>query len=170
MVCLHRTWQSRGFRHYVRDMALGLILRNHAFTRGFSELQIVRLASLSTEVTFRADAVILEGGRRSDFFYLIAQGSVAVELIAPRYSVCVQALGPDEVFGWSALLDRQDTLFQVRAREPVRVLRMDGARLAELCRSDAELGCEFYRRALKVVAGRVAATEERFAEMCGVKV
>jgi CRP/FNR family transcriptional regulator, cyclic AMP receptor protein len=152
------------------DMALGHTIRNHEFTRGFSETQMLRLASLATEVTFNENDVILETGMRSRFFYLVAEGSVAVELRTARFSVCVQALGPNDVFGWSSLLDQQDTLFQVRARERVRALRLDGARLSEACRVDTELGAEFLRRTLKVVAGRVKATEEKFAEMCGVKV
>jgi CRP-like cAMP-binding protein len=151
-------------------MALGHIIQNHEFTRGFSETQMLRLASLATEVTFNENDVIFENGMHSRFFYLVAEGSVAVELRTARFSVCVQALGPNDVFGWSSLLDQQDTLFQVRARERVRALRLDGARLSEACRVDTELGTEVLRRTLKVVASRVKATEEKFAEMCGVKV
>jgi CRP-like cAMP-binding protein len=74
------------------------------------------------------------------------------------------------MFGWSALLDDQDTLFQVRARERTTALKLDGARLAALCKKDTALGAEILRRTLRVVAGRVKATELRFAEMCGLKV
>ena len=54
-------------------------------------------------------------------------------------AVCVQALAPGQVFGWSAVLDCQDTLFQVRARERTTALRLNGAALASLCRTDAVL-------------------------------
>jgi hypothetical protein len=40
--------------------------------------------------------------------------------------------------------------------------------LAQLRRTDPDLGAEILLRILGVVAGRVRATEERFAEMCGV--
>jgi CRP-like cAMP-binding protein len=82
----------------------------------------------------------------------------------------VQSLGPGTVFGWSALLDRQDTLFQVRAREGTTALQIDGAALKACCFADPALGTELLHRALYVVAGRVKATELRFAEMCGVRV
>jgi CRP-like cAMP-binding protein len=114
--------------------------------------------------------LILVDGERSSSFYLVTEGSVAVELRTPTYSVCVQALGPGDVFGWSALLEDQDTLFRVRAREGTTALRMDGARLKAACRADSQLGSAILQRVLKVVAGRVKATEIRFAEMCGVKV
>jgi CRP-like cAMP-binding protein len=82
----------------------------------------------------------------------------------------VQALEPGTVFGWSALLDDQDTLFQVRAREATTALQIDGATLKACCMSDPALGAEFFHRIISVVAGRVKATELRFAEMCGIRV
>jgi CRP-like cAMP-binding protein len=144
-------------------------LRDHGFTRGLNEAQLDALAALATEVTFEADEVILVDGQRSTSFYLLTSGSVAVELRTGRFVVCVQALGTGQVFGWSALLDHQDTLFQVRAREKTTALRLNGVALQERCKSDTGLGTEILQRTLQVVAGRVKATEIRFAEMCGVK-
>ncbi|MGD0500783.1 MAG: cyclic nucleotide-binding domain-containing protein [Bryobacteraceae bacterium] len=152
------------------DITLLSVLRSHAFVSGLSESQVERLAGLASEAVFPEDEVILLAGQRSTSFYLLVEGSVAVELRTPRYSVCVQALGPGQVFGWSALLDRQEAHFQVRARERTRALRLDGAALAAACQRDPQLGAEVFRRALEVVAGRVKATELRFAEMCGVRV
>ncbi|MBZ5728919.1 MAG: cyclic nucleotide-binding domain-containing protein [Acidobacteriia bacterium] len=151
-------------------MPLAQTLRNHAFTIGLDEGQIASLSSLATEVTFEENQVILVDGEQSKSFYLLTSGSVAVELRTPRYVVCVQALEPGQVFGWSALLEHQDTLFQVRARERTTALRIDGAALKSECRSDTQLGAEILERTLRVVAGRVKATEIRFAEMCGVRI
>ncbi len=47
-----------------------------------------------------------------------------VQLRTPAYVVAVQALGPGDVFGWSALLEEHDTLFEVRAREATTALRL----------------------------------------------
>ena len=146
------------------------ILRNHNFTRGLKQAHIATLAAMAEEVTFTENEVVLLHGERSRAFYLVLTGSVAVELRAPNYVVEVQSLGPGKVFGWSALLQEQDTLFQVRARETTSALRLDGAKLTEACHRDPLLGAEILERALAVVAGRVKATEARFAEMCGVRV
>jgi CRP-like cAMP-binding protein len=67
-------------------------------------------------------------------------------------------------------LDRQDTLFQVRARERTTALQIDGAALKARCFEDHTLGTAVLHGLLNVVAGRVKATEMRFAEMCGVRV
>jgi len=151
-------------------MPLFPLLRSHTFTQGLTDTQVGSLAALASEVAFDDNEVILLAGERSTSFYLLVSGSVVVELRTASYAVCVQALGPGQVFGWSALLDQQDTLFQVRARERTAALRIDGAALARLCRTDTQLGTEILGRTLQVVAGRVKATELRFAEMCGVKI
>lgn len=145
-------------------------LRNHAFLRGLTDAHIGSLAALAGEVDFDENDVVLADGERSSAFYLVLTGSVAVELRTPGYVVCIQPVGAGEAFGWSALLEQQDTVFQVRAREHTTALRLDGRRLQSACRADPELGREILLRTLRVVAGRVKATEIRFAEMCGVKV
>ena len=146
------------------------VLRDHAFTHGLSDGQIDNLAEIASQVAFGDNQVVLVDGARSTSFFLLLTGSVVVELRTPLYVIVVQALGPGDVFGWSALLDDQDTLFQVRARESTTALQIDGAALQAYCMSDPALGAEFFHRILRVVAGRVKATEVRFAEMCGVRV
>src|SRR6266540_800261 len=121
-------------------------LRNHAFTAGMSDAQIASLAELAREVRFEDDETVLVDGQRSRLFYLVVAGSVAVELQAPNYAVCVQAVGPGEAFGWSSLLEDQDTLFRVRARERTQALCFHGPSLAAKCKDDPALGEELLRR------------------------
>ena len=146
------------------------VLRDHAFTHGLSEAQIDSLAGMARQVAFEDNEVVLVEGARSNSFFLLLTGSVVVELGTPQYVMQVQVLRPGNVFGWSALLDDQETLFRVRARECTTALQIDGATLKAHCRADPAMGAEFLHRILRVVAGRVKATEVRFAEMCGVKV
>jgi CRP-like cAMP-binding protein len=150
-------------------MALLHVVRDHAFTQGLSTEQIARLASLAAQVSFEEGDLILEEGQHSESFYLLLTGSVAIELRSPQFTVCVQALEAGQAFGWSSLLDHQDTLFRVRAREYTTALRINGADLAAACQADSRMGVELLRRMLKLVAGRVKATEAKFAEMCGVR-
>ena len=152
------------------QIALSEILRHHPFTRGLVDAQIAQLSSLASEVIFPEGEVVLLSGQRSEAFFLLLSGSVSVELCATSFIVSVQALGPGQVFGWSALLDDHDTLFQVRARELTTAIRLEGDKLKAACNADPLLGKEILQHALAVVAGRVRATEIRFAEMCGIRV
>jgi CRP-like cAMP-binding protein len=151
-------------------MTLTKTINEHAFTSGLSDSQIAKLAELAHGVSFKEDEIILVAGQQSKHFYLLLEGSVCIEVGARSYTVWVQILNPGDAFGWSALLDHHDTLFQVRAREPSRALCLDGERLSAALHADSELAAELFRRTLALVAGRVQATEARLAEMCGVKI
>src|SRR5580658_4107104 len=142
------------------------ILKAHSFTSGLTESHVAKLAEFAHEVNFREDEIILVAGQQSKHFYLLLEGSVCIEVGARSYVVWVQILNPGDAFGWSALLDHHDTLFQVRAREASRALCLDGERLSAALHSDSELAAEILRRTLTLVAGRVQATEARLGEMC----
>ena len=151
-------------------MTVNEILKEHRFTAGLSDSQLAKLAALAREVSFEENELILVAGQQSEHFYLLLSGSVCVEARVRAFTVCVQALEPGDAFGWSSLLDHHDTLFQVRAREPSTALCLDGADLAAAFQQDSDLAAEMLRRALKLVAGRVSATEARLAEFCGMRV
>jgi CRP-like cAMP-binding protein len=144
--------------------------REHAFLSGLAETQLAKIRALGEEVTLPEGELILANGERSKYCYLVLSGSVVVALATQRLTVSVQVVGPGELFGWSALLQGQDTLFQVRARERTTALRIEGSVLSECCRTDPELGVELLHRFLRVVAERVRSTEMVFAEWCGVRV
>ena len=147
---------------------LVVALRNHPFTKDFPDSSIARLGCLAQKVAFQEDQVIFREGEQSRHFYLLLTGSVCIEISTAVFAVCIQALGPGEVFGWSTLADDSHTLFQVRAREASSALCFNGPQLLEVCREDPELGREIFQRLLAVAARRVAASETRLAEFCGV--
>lgn len=151
-------------------MTLSEIIKGHAFTAGLTDSQVATLSEFAHEVSFQDNEVILVTGQQSKNFYLLLSGSACIEVGARSYVVRVQILKPGDAFGWSALLDHHDTLFQVRARETSRALCLDGERLCAALHKDSDLAAELFRRTLKLVAGRVQATETRLGEMCGVKV
>jgi len=153
----------------VAAMTLSETMRAHAFTSRLTDSQLAKLVPLAREVEFREDQIILASGQQSKYFYLLVSGSACIEVGTQSYVVWVQILNPGDAFGWSALLEQHDTLFQVRSREKCRALCLDGERLGAVLRSDSELAAELFRRALHLVAGRVQATEARLGEMCGIK-
>src|ERR1700688_320432 len=115
------------------QVTLDDMLRQHRFTRELSEQHLATLASMASEVTFVEDELVLVDGQCSKSLYLVLDGSVSVELHTQRFTVSVQALSAGQAFGWSSLLEDQDTLFQVRAREKTTALRLDGATLKQAC-------------------------------------
>ncbi|HYL39366.1 MAG TPA: PA2169 family four-helix-bundle protein [Bryobacteraceae bacterium] len=146
-----------------------LALRDHAFLSGLNESQFATLAKIAQPVQFGEHELILAAQQRSRDFYLLLSGSVAIELDTRLYAVRIQFLGPGDAFGWSALLEEGDTLFDVRTRERSTALRLDGARLSAALRKDPALAAELLKRVLHLVAARVHATEMCLGEFCGVR-
>ena len=153
---------------YMAPERLDEALKNHTFTMGLAGAHLERLVALAEEVRFREDQIIFRAGERSPYLYLLISGSVCLEIRTPVYSVCVQALGPGEAFGWSSLLDQHYTVFQVRARESAVALRLDAEQLSAACRHDPALGAEMFRRLAELLGRRLRATESRLGEFCGI--
>jgi len=151
-------------------MSLTETVHDHAFTAGLKESHLQRLAELAREVEFAENELVLRAREFSKRFYLLRTGSVVVEVAARSYTVCIQALGPGDAFGWSALLDHHDTLFQVRARQKSTALCFDSEQLMDALKDDPEFAAEMFRRTLNLLAGRVQATEARLGELCGVRI
>ncbi|MFB3829564.1 MAG: cyclic nucleotide-binding domain-containing protein [Bryobacteraceae bacterium] len=144
-------------------------LKTHSFLAGMPDSHLAKLVSLARKVEFSENEQILRAGDRSRYFYLLLSGSVCVEVTARAYTVEIQALGPGEAFGWSSLLEHHDTLFHVRARERSTALSFESGALCAVLQQDTALAADLYRRTLRLVAGRVQASEARLGEMCGVR-
>ena len=165
---------SRAARPSVRPLPLApaeiaVALRRHAFLFGLSDAQLASIAQIAEPVEFHEQERVLSARKRSLDFYLVLTGSVSIELNHKHYAVRIQSLGPGDAFGWSALLDEHDTLFDVRTREYCTALRLEGKRLSSVLNEDPVLAAALLRRTLGLVAGRLHATEIRLGELCGVR-
>jgi CRP/FNR family cyclic AMP-dependent transcriptional regulator len=149
-------------------MTLREALKHHPFVAGLPVQELASIEAIARKVEFQENEIVLAPGTRARNFFLLLTGSVCVEVSRPCYTVAVQALGPGDAFGWSSLLNHQDTMFQVRAREHSTAICLDGMSLWALCVENPHFGVVMLRRVLQMVAGRVNGAEARIAEFCGV--
>lgn len=152
---------------FLEDVTLAL--RNHAFLSGLNEVQLVALAKIAEPVQFGEHEVIFAGKQRCLDLYLLVSGSVSIELDTKLYTVRIQSLGPGDAFGWSALAEGHETLFDVRARERCIALRLAGDSLSAALSQDPVLAAELARRSLHLASIRVRETEMCLGEFCGVR-
>jgi len=150
-------------------MTLEKELVGSGFAFGFDSSELRALASLARERTFEEGELMVMAGERSRAFYVLLSGTAAVELQAAFFKVRIQSLLPGDAFGWSALLNEYDTLFQVRAEEHSTALSIDSASLASLCDKHPALGVKLLRRVLQAVAGRIRGLESSLAQFCGIQ-
>jgi CRP-like cAMP-binding protein len=136
-------------------------LAAHPFLRAFWPAHIARLSAMASDVRFDPGELIFHEGDHSSFFYLLADGTVALEVQAPGRPVRVATLYPGEVLGWSSVTGDDSKQFQARALEAVRAIAFDGARLRHACAEDYAFGFAFMRALAEVMAGRLHAVREQ---------
>lgn len=101
-----------------------------------------KIAQLGRRATYAKDALIYSVGDDADDIYIIVSGSVDHELEPgaqarrPR-----KLLGPGEVFGWAALLEKcPRRLATATCREPAEIIRINGDKLLRALEADADAG------------------------------
>ena len=132
--------------------------REQPFLKGLSAEHVEKMMAISSEVQFNADDVIFREGQKSDFFYLILSGKVALEIRTSGHILRVQTLGVGDELGWSSYLEEETRRFQARALVQVQALRFEGARMRKACAEDRELALALEHRLLQVVSSRLQAT------------
>ncbi len=135
----------------------------------FEPQHLEKLAGLAREVRFTRNQVIFREGVNPGFFYLILEGSVALEIIATGQSVLFQTLHAGDAMGWSALIDADGGAhFEARALAPTRTIAFDGAQLRAACESDPAFGYRMTRALLTLVTERLDASRMQLVDMYGV--
>ena len=140
-------------------------LCHHPFLAGMKEDLLAELNDCTRLVGLPAGQCLGRAGQTADAFYLLVTGRVSIEIDTPqRGPICIQALGPGDVVGWSWLTPPHRWRFNARALEPIRALEIDGPRLRRLCDENHELGYELVRRLAEVIGARLSATRIQMLE------
>jgi CRP-like cAMP-binding protein len=145
------------------------VIHDHPFFQHMRPDHVECAARGAREVTFAADQVIFHEGDPATEFYLIQAGRVALEARLARGSpLPIQTLAAGDVLGWSWLFAPFCWHFQARAREPVRAVALNGARLLVACEENHALGYALMKRVAQVIITRLQATRRQLLdEMSG---
>lgn len=129
-----------------------------------------KMVAIASEVSWSAEQVIFREGDQDDHLYFVLEGQVALEIYIPaRGRVTILTIGPDEIFGWSAVVPViQKRTASARAVLPSRAVTFNGAALRAACDEDHDLGYHVYRRLTNVIAGRLTATRMQLLDMYAV--
>ena len=102
-------------------------------------VKVATFASLETAV--EGKAIIREGGS-ANAFYAIEDGTVKVE----REGEHLADLGPGDVFGEQALLEKSERSASVTATSPVRLIRIDHWEIPRMKKAMPEVVEELQRK------------------------
>jgi len=138
------------------------------FLRDMPREYLERIASIARILDSAAQGTVFREGDAADNIYLIASGTVSLEICAAGAG-CKQilTLGSGELLGWSSLLGQ--SRFTARARTPhlARLVQINVPKLLQLCDSDAQFGYELMRRTALALAKRLSAARIQLVNVYG---
>jgi CRP/FNR family cyclic AMP-dependent transcriptional regulator len=144
------------------------LIRDVPVFASLSDEQLELIAGCASNVHFEPDTVLFRAGDPADVFYLVRDGSIALETYVPaRGAVTIETIGAGEVVGWSWLFEPYRWHFDARALMPVRATAFDGACLRGKCEADPALGYDLMQRFARVIIERLQWTRLRLLDVYG---
>jgi CRP/FNR family transcriptional regulator, cyclic AMP receptor protein len=126
---------------------------------GLSLRHLQAIAACGRLERFPGGAAILGEGRPADRFFVLREGTVALETASPgRGRLVIQTLGRGDALGWSWLFPPHRWHLDATACENVVALAFDAACVRGRCDADHELGYELMGRFADVMLRRLTFT------------
>jgi CRP/FNR family transcriptional regulator, cyclic AMP receptor protein len=144
---------------------LATTIAEHRLFKDLAPRYLALLAEVAMFKEFAADEVIFREGDPANRFYLILDGEVALESARrDGPSVLLQAIGRDDVLGWSWLFPPYYWHFDARATVATKAIFFYGTWLRESCERDHDFGYEMMKRMSAIIIARLQATRKKLAE------
>ena len=135
------------------------LLAAQPFLKGLSKPQLEVMANSALLVEFTAGKMIFEEGLEAHRFYIILEGSVALESTNGNGgTTLIQSLKAGDVLGWSWLFPPYQWNFDARAVKQTKAIIFFAQTLRELGERDPALGYELMKRVTQVVITRLQTT------------
>jgi CRP-like cAMP-binding protein len=135
------------------------LLKGLAFLAPATEEELRLLLPATRVEQHRAGSVLFREGESPSCVFLVAAGTVALEVIGPDHRARrFQTVGVGELLGWSPLLGTGPMTATARALTDARVVALDANAVLALCEQDPRFGFQFMRRTAAALAARLNAT------------
>jgi CRP/FNR family transcriptional regulator, cyclic AMP receptor protein len=109
-------------------------LSTHEFFSGFSDGILKFLCECSGMCEIKKGQVLFRQGENADKSYVVRKGRISIQMPAiMEPTLEIQALGEDQVLGWSWLISPYKWNFQTMAEEDSELLMFDGTAILARC-------------------------------------
>ena len=137
----------------------------HPFLADVEPHHLDLLAGCASIKQFRKGEVIFRAAESANGFYLIENGSVALDgSVFEHGAITTDSLVAGEPLGWSWMFPPYVWHFSARATEPTTALFFDAALLHKYFNEDLTLGHQLFRRMSQVMVRRLQASRRRLIE------
>jgi CRP/FNR family transcriptional regulator, cyclic AMP receptor protein len=144
------------------------LVRKHPFTQGLDDEIVELVAGCASNVVFRPGEYVLREGAPADNFYLIRQGTVALEMFVPgRGPFTFLTIKSGELVGANWLIPPYRWSFDARAVELTRALAFDAKCLRDKCEADHHVGYEMMKRFIPPLVQRLQMARLQILEIEG---
>jgi CRP-like cAMP-binding protein len=150
------------------------VLRRYPFFAGLSHDQLTLMAKVSSELIVEADHCFFHEGDSLTKLYLVLEGAVVIVMEVPDRDVeqklsgqltgelqtkdiVISAVGPGEVFGWSALVSPYIATSTVKATTPCQVTAFDSQELLKIFDDDCQFGYLMTQKIAQIMRDRLHA-------------
>jgi len=126
-----------------------------AIFKGLDEAQVELLRPLFEAFSCQAGTVIFQQDKPAEFLYLVISGKVDMSF-KPYDGIPITVSHVDKggLFGWSAVVGREQYTSTAVAIEAVEAFRVHGRELRKFCREHPEAGEEILERLADGVSSR----------------
>ena len=148
------------------------VIRRYPFFAGLDHEYVVTLAKVAEEMTIDAGDYLFHEGDQLDHFYMVLEGAVAIVIEVPvanmnhklseqftgemkTREVVISAIGPGEVFGWSALVPPHDATTSSKATTPCQIIAFDAQELLRIFVEECDFGYLMIQKMAQVVRDRL---------------
>jgi len=144
------------------------IIEEHPFFAGMQDAFRELVCGCAKNARFTAGQYLFREGEPTNEFYLLRQGSVALELHSPvQQPPVVATLREGDILDGSWLVPPYRWTFDARSSELVRVLGVDARCLRDKCEADHDLGYELMKRFAGAMGERLRAMRLQVADVYG---
>ncbi|GLW50316.1 hypothetical protein Stsp02_59770 [Streptomyces sp. NBRC 14336] len=127
-----------------------------------------RLLRIGREVRFAPGARLFDEGGRADRFWILRDGTLALDLHVPgRRAPVVETLGAGDLVGWSWLYEPYVWQFGAQTVTPVHAYEFDAVAVRLMCQDDADFGRAVEHWVGRVLAHRLRAARTRLLDLYG---
>ena len=152
----------------VEAKSIESLLRESPFLQSFQDDHISLLAKCSEVVHFNQNELLLTEGESADCFYLILNGSVAIESHFPgREALVVSKVATHGIVGFSWLFPPYRNQFDARAVTSVLAVKLSGSCLLPVIESNHELGYHLLRGFSAIMLQRMQAARRQMLDIFG---
>lgn len=140
-------------------------LSGHPFFGSLSDETLNFLVKCSSQSGIPKGQVLFQQGENADKFYVVLSGQISIQMpaiLGP--SLEIQALGPDQVLGWSWLISPYRWSFQAKAMADSELLVFDGKAILARCEQDANFGYELLKKFAELMSVRLDAARKKMMD------